>query len=112
MNTSEPQKERPTYWFRAKRYGWGWDMPLTWQGWVVYGIFIASLIGAAFLFPFDTEEDVTAYVRTAIGLAILLISITWWKGEPARWRWGKRKEKVRNNPKARQVVLGHVKNTE
>ena len=89
MNTREPQKEKPEYWFRAKRYGLGWDLPLTWQGWVTYGVFIACLIGTSFLFSFDTEEDVMAYVRTAIGLAILLVSITWWKGEPPRWRWGK-----------------------
>jgi hypothetical protein len=24
----------PGYWFPAKRYGWGWGPPLTWQGWV------------------------------------------------------------------------------
>lgn len=22
-------------WFPAKRYGWGWGLPVTWQGWVV-----------------------------------------------------------------------------
>ena len=24
------------YWFPAKRYGWGWGPPQTWQGWVVF----------------------------------------------------------------------------
>ena len=28
------QTERK-YWFPAKRYGWGWGMPNTWQGWLV-----------------------------------------------------------------------------
>jgi hypothetical protein len=23
------------YWFPAKRYGWGWGLPVTWQGWAV-----------------------------------------------------------------------------
>jgi hypothetical protein len=26
----------PEYWFPAKRYGWGWGIPVTWQGWVVF----------------------------------------------------------------------------
>src|ERR1043166_6380357 len=34
------------YWFRAKRYGWGWGMPATWQGWALllgYFVLIASV---------------------------------------------------------------------
>ena len=23
------------YWFPAKRYGWGWGLPATWEGWAV-----------------------------------------------------------------------------
>ena len=23
-------------WFRAKRYGWGWGLPITWQGWAFF----------------------------------------------------------------------------
>ena len=23
------------YWFPAKRYGWGWGLPISWQGWIV-----------------------------------------------------------------------------
>lgn len=23
--------QQPRYWFAAKRYGWGWGMPLTWE---------------------------------------------------------------------------------
>jgi hypothetical protein len=25
----------PRYWFHAKRYGYGWGLPATWEGWVV-----------------------------------------------------------------------------
>jgi hypothetical protein len=31
MNTNNPR-----YWFRAKRYGMGWGLPLAWQGWVFF----------------------------------------------------------------------------
>jgi len=35
------------YWFpvKPKGYGWGWGLPLVWQGWVVYAAFLATLIG-------------------------------------------------------------------
>ena len=26
---------KPDYWFAVKRYGWGWGMPVRWQGWLV-----------------------------------------------------------------------------
>ncbi len=31
----------PKYWFPAKRYGWGWGIPNTWQGWLVLAVFAA-----------------------------------------------------------------------
>jgi hypothetical protein len=30
----KPNESR--YWFRAKRYGLGWGLPLTWQGWTFF----------------------------------------------------------------------------
>jgi hypothetical protein len=37
------------YWFPAKRYGWGWGLPVTWQGWLV--AFIALTVAGGFVFP-------------------------------------------------------------
>lgn len=31
-----------SYWFPAKRYGWGWGPPATWQGWVVLLLWFAE----------------------------------------------------------------------
>jgi hypothetical protein len=28
-------EQETKYWFRAKRYGWGWGLPITWQRWTV-----------------------------------------------------------------------------
>jgi hypothetical protein len=74
------------YWFPAKRYGWGWGLPRTWQGWVVPAAFI-GLLGIGFLmFPPDTKLGfLLAYVAILIAL---LIAICWFKGERPRWRWG------------------------
>ena len=36
--------ETKRYWFPAKRYGWGWGPPATWQGWAVLILWLAVLI--------------------------------------------------------------------
>lgn len=28
------------YWFPAKTFGWGWGLPRTWQGWVVFLVYL------------------------------------------------------------------------
>jgi hypothetical protein len=73
------------YWFPAKRYGWGWGPPLTWQGWVVLIVWIAILSGAAMrLMPMHPIE----FLVFAILMAGFLTLICYIKGEPPRWRWG------------------------
>ncbi|HAS6247990.1 TPA: hypothetical protein I7203_16700, partial [Vibrio vulnificus] len=32
-----------TVWFPKRRYGWGWDVPTTWQGWMVLGSYCVAL---------------------------------------------------------------------
>ena len=80
-----PRIER-THWFPAKRYGWGWGLPVAWQGWIVLIAFV-GLFGAGFLvFPPSTEiGPLLIYVFL---LTAGLIAICWLKGEPPRWRWG------------------------
>ena len=74
------------YWFPAKRYGWGWGLPSSWQGWVVLCTFIALIALGSFVFPPDKQLGLyLAYVGV---LTVLLIAICWLKGEPPRWRWG------------------------
>lgn len=74
------------YWFPAKRYGWGWGLPSSWQGWLVLSTFIALLaLGLFMLQPADQPELFLGYVAI---LVALLVGICWLKGEPPRWRWG------------------------
>jgi hypothetical protein len=35
-----------SYWFPAKRYGWGWGVPLCWQGWAVLAAYLAVIVAA------------------------------------------------------------------
>ncbi len=74
------------YWFPAKRYGWGWGLPITWQGWLVLAAFFALVVAGFFLFPpHNAPEAFLAYVAV---LSAALFGVCWRTGEPPRWRWG------------------------
>lgn len=74
------------YWFRAKQYGYGWSLPAVWQGWAVLGAWVAALVAARlYLRPGHIAE----YRGVVAAMLLLLVLICYWKGEPARWRWGK-----------------------
>ena len=75
------------YWFPAKRYGWGWGLPSSWQGWVVLAAFIGLLGAGLLLFP--PKTNLGAFVVYVLVLSAALFGICWLKGEPPRWRWGK-----------------------
>ena len=73
------------YWFRAKRYGYGWGFPVTWQGWVVMAVFLLVLLGAGRLLM---PQHVGAFLAVALLASVGLIAVCFAKGEPTRWRWG------------------------
>lgn len=81
-----PVKTTPKYWFPARRYGWGWGLPTTWQGWVVLGTFTVLVTAGVFIFP--PHESTTAWLVYVGVLSLLLLVVCWLKGEPPRWRWG------------------------
>ena len=69
------------YWFPAKPpgYGWGWGLPQTWQGWLVFGSFFVFLIlGAILLLP----QRPLRFMFLTFALSALLIFICSRKGEP------------------------------
>ena len=73
------------YWFPAKRFGWGWGLPLTWQGWAILLVWTAALVAtAARLLPLHP----LAFLGLAMVMAALLTLICYVTGEPPRWRWG------------------------
>jgi hypothetical protein len=71
------------YWFPAKRYGWGWGLPRTWQGWAVLVAACLVIAAGALMEPLWRWVIVLATM-----LLTLLICIK--KGEPTRWRRGDR----------------------
>ena len=57
----EPREPNPPrYRFSAKRYGWGWGSPCTWQGWMVLAAYLGLMVGAARLCP--PEKSVLGFV--------------------------------------------------
>jgi hypothetical protein len=79
-------EEQDKYWFPAKRYGWGWGPPTTWQGWVVLvGYVSAAILVSAFLSP---TEHPLLYPILLVFLTCVLLAFLLKKGEPPSWRWG------------------------
>lgn len=74
-------------WFPAKRYGWGWGLPITWQGWVVFLIWLACLVAGLFFIRPNTHSPL-AFAAFVLMMTALLIGVCLWKGEKPRWRWG------------------------
>ena len=82
---SNPQQFRPrSIWFPAKRYGWGWGVPVAWQGWAVLVLWYALLIvGACFL----AGRHWPAFAGFVAFMVLALIAVCYAKGERPRWRW-------------------------
>jgi hypothetical protein len=85
MPTSRP----PAIWFPAKRYGWGWGPPVTWQGWAVTLGWIAFLFAGLLLL---TPEHPLGIVIFMVVMCAFFIGICYAKGERPRWRWGDDRE--------------------
>jgi len=71
------------YWYGAKRYPFGCRFPLTWEGWLVDAIWIASFIGISPLLRPDSQHSVQGLGLSFVLIAVFM-AIRSWKGEP-RW---------------------------
>lgn len=87
-------KDNPQgYWFKRKLYGWGWT-PAAWQGWCVMLLYIALILGLVFTredaVPGDPDSgsNFLTFALPIIVLTVLLLIITYKKGEKPRWQWG------------------------
>ncbi|MBS0379568.1 MAG: hypothetical protein JSS29_13845 [Proteobacteria bacterium] len=76
----------PDYWYAAKRYGWGWGMPVAWQGWAVLAVFMVAIIVPAHWLRHTGYR--WAYPAYVVALVLVQSWICYLKGPPPRWRWG------------------------
>ncbi|NBW96643.1 MAG: hypothetical protein EBR28_07890 [Planctomycetia bacterium] len=88
----QPPRAR-IYWFPAKTYGWGWGLPIRWQGWVVLVAFVLVLIALSVLV--NPARNPATFVFGVVIASCATVCICWIRGEPPRWRWG---EDVESGP--------------
>ncbi|MES2126507.1 MAG: hypothetical protein V4463_04490 [Pseudomonadota bacterium] len=80
------RKEPGKIWFAAKQYGFGWGLPVAWQGWVVLVGFVVLLSMGTALLP---AHPVGFSIYLALLCAVLTL-VCYLKGETPGWRWGKK----------------------
>jgi len=74
------------YWFKRKRYGWGWT-PSTWQGWLVTLVFIVLSVGLGLML--DGEGESGLFFVYFLPLLATFFIITYKTAPKPKWRWGK-----------------------
>lgn len=75
--------EKPKYWFPAKKHGYGWGFPVTWQGWGVFVAYFTAVIVTLYLrSPYENSllHIGLIFVYTTFLFIICLI-----KGEKPSW---------------------------
>lgn len=97
-------ENEPQYWFRARRYGWGWT-PCTLEGWIVTIFAGFALVGGDLTIALFAREvahstvvewrlSAGGYIGIVLGWnALVLVPVIWicWKtAEAPGWRWGNR----------------------
>ena len=75
-------------WFPAKKYGWGWGFPNTWQGCVALAIWMILFFGGLYLIIQYVVSGLWWAVLYFFFMIIVLFVMCLLKGEPPRWRWG------------------------
>lgn len=78
-------------WFPAKKYGVGWGFPITWQGWLVFGSYLALVfVGTVFLVLSKNPIWLIPFIFYIFLLSGALIFICFKKGAKIDFRWGKK----------------------
>lgn len=71
---------REKWWFKRRRYGWGW-YPVTLQGWSVTLAYMIAVVSLGVWSP-------PWMLPVVAVLTVLLFLICIQKGPAPRWRWG------------------------
>ena len=74
-----------THWFRAKRFGWGWGAPSSWQGWVALAAYFVLVVAGIPLVQVARGD--LAYAAYVIVCTATFVVLCWLKGEPAGRTW-------------------------
>lgn len=77
-------KSEEKIWFPAMRQGWGWGLPITWQGWVVFIAYLGLV--AAGVGALRAGAPLLAFLLYVFGLSSGFLAVCWLKGDKAEWR--------------------------
>ena len=80
-------------WFRAKTYGYGWT-PCSIEGWLVMLLYVWSCMNIFLVIDWRSHSSSDTLINFApvfLAQTFLLYVICVWRGEKARWRWGREK---------------------
>jgi hypothetical protein len=77
------------YWFPAKKYGYGWGFPVTWQGWVVLLVYLGIILFVTTFYP-PVPGNILLFILGVSIPTVILIVVCYLTGEKPRWRWGDR----------------------
>jgi len=80
-------QKKKDIWFPAKKYGVGWGLPIAWQGWAVFFLYLVMVIVPSFMVT-GSSRGMVFFVFYSIFLTALLVYICWKKGEKLNFRWG------------------------
>ena len=81
------EEDKKKIWFPAKKYGYGWGLPITWQGWLVLMAYLLLII-IGILILINNPSEIGAFRIYVLLFTIVFIFICWKKGEKPAWRWG------------------------
>jgi len=74
-------EQSPSFWFPTKTYGWGWGLPVRWQGWLVLaGYFALQYLGIR---HFRAERNIRGLFIFLFAVTAILIAVVVLKGERA-----------------------------
>lgn len=79
-------------WFKAKRFGWGWQ-PTSWEGWLVTLLYIAAVVVHTqniSINPHTFSNITMNFLIPVVINTVFLLIICYPKGEKPRWRWGEK----------------------
>ena len=75
------------YWFKRKRYGWGWT-PATWQGWLSVSVFVSVLLLASLSLLPEQNPQPAKFVLVAVAATFCFLMLCVRTGESLRFQWG------------------------
>jgi hypothetical protein len=82
-------------WFPARRYGIGWGLPSSWQGWAIliaYTTFVSIMTAEIYYNPGPKSGE--PFIIAMTMATVFLLWVCWMKGERLQWRWGNTKKKA------------------